>query len=268
MWLFFRHLDGHHKLIRWRIVIHGAIDGFSRTVVFLKASINSEASTVLDLFVGATNIYHYPRRIRTDYGTENVDEARLMLTRYGVDSKPVLTGQSVHNQRIERLWRDVHNYVVSYYRNIFYFLDERELLDPNDEIDLYALHYIYIPRLNNTIDQFVMQWNNHPLSREGGYSPLQKWTEGFYQYAQSDYMTVREFLDPRSVDHHYGIDDNAPHPELQTENHIEVPRSTIQLTEREFSTVLNDVHPLSDDGEHGISLYEISKISLMRILNM
>ena len=29
-----------------------------------------------------------------------------MLNRYGTASNPVLTGQSVHNQRIERLWRD------------------------------------------------------------------------------------------------------------------------------------------------------------------
>ena len=26
------HLDGHHKLIRWGIVIHGIVDGYSRTV--------------------------------------------------------------------------------------------------------------------------------------------------------------------------------------------------------------------------------------------
>jgi hypothetical protein len=26
------HLDGHHKLIRWGIVIHGVIDGYCRTV--------------------------------------------------------------------------------------------------------------------------------------------------------------------------------------------------------------------------------------------
>lgn len=26
------HLDGHHKLIKWGIVIHGIIDGFCRTV--------------------------------------------------------------------------------------------------------------------------------------------------------------------------------------------------------------------------------------------
>lgn len=26
------HVDGHHKLIRWGIVIHGFVDGFCRTV--------------------------------------------------------------------------------------------------------------------------------------------------------------------------------------------------------------------------------------------
>ncbi|KAF8550945.1 hypothetical protein OG21DRAFT_1385958, partial [Imleria badia] len=29
------HIDGHHKLIRWGIVIHGMIDGFCRTVCAL-----------------------------------------------------------------------------------------------------------------------------------------------------------------------------------------------------------------------------------------
>ena len=106
-----RHLDGHHKLIKWRIVVHGVIDGYSRVVVFLKASTNNRASTVLQLFLAATQVFHYPRRIRTDYGTENVEVARNMLNRYGPASHPVLTGQSVHNQRIERLWREVHNYV-------------------------------------------------------------------------------------------------------------------------------------------------------------
>lgn len=33
-----RHIDGHHKLIRWRFVTHGGIDGFSRTIVYLRCS--------------------------------------------------------------------------------------------------------------------------------------------------------------------------------------------------------------------------------------
>lgn len=28
------HIDGHHKLILWGIVIHGVVDGYSRTVCF------------------------------------------------------------------------------------------------------------------------------------------------------------------------------------------------------------------------------------------
>ena len=34
------HIDEHHKLVRWRLVIHDAIDGYSRTVVYLKCCDN------------------------------------------------------------------------------------------------------------------------------------------------------------------------------------------------------------------------------------
>ena len=34
------HIDGHHKLVRWRFVIHCAIDGFSHTVLYLKCCDN------------------------------------------------------------------------------------------------------------------------------------------------------------------------------------------------------------------------------------
>ena len=37
-------LDGYHKLIRWRIVIHGGIDGFSRLITYLKVSTNNQVS--------------------------------------------------------------------------------------------------------------------------------------------------------------------------------------------------------------------------------
>ena len=37
------HIDGYHKLIRWNIVIHGGVDGYSRLPVFLSASTNNKA---------------------------------------------------------------------------------------------------------------------------------------------------------------------------------------------------------------------------------
>ena len=37
------HLDGHHSLIHWGLVIHGCIDGYSRRIMFLLCSNNNEA---------------------------------------------------------------------------------------------------------------------------------------------------------------------------------------------------------------------------------
>ncbi|RXN38427.1 hypothetical protein ROHU_001117 [Labeo rohita] len=62
------HLDGNHKLIRWRIVIHGGIDGYSRLVVFLKASDNNRSNTVFDSFVDAIGKHGLPSRVRCDNG--------------------------------------------------------------------------------------------------------------------------------------------------------------------------------------------------------
>lgn len=33
------HIDGHHKLIRWGVVIHGGVDGFCRTVRYIDSQI-------------------------------------------------------------------------------------------------------------------------------------------------------------------------------------------------------------------------------------
>ena len=40
------HLDGHHALIHWKIVIHGCIDGFSRRIMFLRCNSNNLADCI------------------------------------------------------------------------------------------------------------------------------------------------------------------------------------------------------------------------------
>ena len=62
--------DGHHKLIRWRLVTHGAIDGFSRLIVYLHCSNNNEAETVVKLFKEAVHSYGLPSRVQSDMGGE------------------------------------------------------------------------------------------------------------------------------------------------------------------------------------------------------
>ena len=93
--------DGHHKLIRWRLVTHAGIDGYSRLIVYMKCSTNNQASTVYELFVSAIQMYHLPSRIRLDQGRENMLVAQHMIERRGADRNSMIVGSSVHNQRIE-----------------------------------------------------------------------------------------------------------------------------------------------------------------------
>ena len=80
--------------------------------IFLKCSNNNRASTVYSHFMRAVQQFGLPSRVRTDCGTENLQVARHMLRHRGIDRNSVLTGSSTHNQRIERLWRDLHHEII------------------------------------------------------------------------------------------------------------------------------------------------------------
>ena len=66
-------------ICRWRIVVHGGVDGYSRLPVFLHASCNNRATTVLGLFTKAVEEYGLPSRVRCDKGGENYEVGWFML---------------------------------------------------------------------------------------------------------------------------------------------------------------------------------------------
>ena len=172
------HIDGHHKLIRWRFVIHGAIDGFSRTIIYLSCADNNRALTVLNCFREGVSQYGLPDHVRSDHGGENVGVWRFMIANHNLDYACVISGSSVHNERIERLWRDVHRCVGSTYATLFCDIESSGILDPTNEVDLFCLHYIYTAQINRSIAQFKESWNSHHLSLEGNMSPNQLFFEG------------------------------------------------------------------------------------------
>ena len=86
-------------IFRWRLVIHGGVDGYSRMPVYLRCANNNRAQTVLMHFKEAVSKYGLPSRIRTDRGGENVDVSMFLLTHplRGPERSTVIVGRSVHN---------------------------------------------------------------------------------------------------------------------------------------------------------------------------
>ena len=64
-----------------------------------------------------------------DCGGENVKIERFINQIRSDIDKPFIKGTSVHNVRIERLWRDVYQQVICFYQNMFINLEKEKLLD-------------------------------------------------------------------------------------------------------------------------------------------
>jgi hypothetical protein len=54
------HVDTNHKLIRWRLVIVGGIDGFSRMIMYLNCTDNNKAQTIFKCFLTGVKDYGLP----------------------------------------------------------------------------------------------------------------------------------------------------------------------------------------------------------------
>ena len=190
-------LINHLCAYRWRMVIHGAVDGFSRIPVYLKCSDNNLAQTVLTLFKEAVQQYGLPSRVRCDRGVENVDVSFFLLSHplHGPGRGSVLVGKSVHNQRVERMWRDVYQGVTGLYHSLFYHLENINLFNPDNELHLFCLHYVFIPRINRHLQLWSSAWIKHPMRSEHNLTPEQLWISGLQSIANCGSTVSKEVFE-------------------------------------------------------------------------
>ena len=116
---------------------------------------------VRNLFQEKVESFYWPRRVRSDQSMENIGVARFMLDKFGPDNVPHLTGLSVYNQRIKRLWKDVVTYFLQHYRDFFEFMESIGILDPLNEHEIFSLHLVFQLQLDKALKDFTSFWNNH-----------------------------------------------------------------------------------------------------------
>lgn len=240
-------------------MIHGAIDGHTRLVTFLKASDNNRASTVLDQFVLATRRYGVPSRVRTDHGGENVEVAALMEAYRGPNRGSVLRGRSVHNQRIERLWVDVWSGVANTFYDLFRYLETEESaggsgsLDIDSEQHMWALHYTFLPRLNRALEVFRRQWNDHGLRTEGHRTPNQIFVSATLANCNTNLTAMQDIVSGRQLGETSAS--AADLPPLPNISQVDVPAVRCPLSDQRLQLLQAHVDPTQEDNTLGFNTF-------------
>lgn len=244
---FMWHIDGNHKMIRWKFVVHAAVDGYSRTCVYLHCSDNNRSETVLSLFENAVKTYNIiPDRVRSDHGGENILVWQSMMEAYPNATHPVvLVGNSVHNQRVERFNRDLNMNIRQLFAAIFYQLENEGKLDVDNVLDIFALHYVFLPRINRALETFRRCHNNHKIRTEGNLTPQQLLATSNRNIAG----------DHTHFDNHISLQDtnqliaraNPPIPPIELRDN--------PLSDDEMAHLLNAVPPETVDDCQGMTVY-------------
>lgn len=161
------HVDSYDKLKPYGICVNGAVDGFSRMVVWLHAySTNSNPKVIAGYFLSEVEkIGGTATRIRTDMGTENgtmKDMQRFLRLDHndGFARNCFILGSSIHNQRIESWWAFLRKHHAQYWMNLFQKLKDLDHFT-GDFLDKQLVLFTCLNIIEEELQKIAHLWNTH-----------------------------------------------------------------------------------------------------------
>lgn len=165
------HIDGYDKLKPFGFCIHGAIDGFSRTILWLKVGVsNNDPSFIAKYFLDVIkDLGGTARVVRSDCGTENTYVAGIQqfLRRNSNDDlakeKSFIYGKSVSNQRIEAWWSQLRRGGGDWWREHFKELRDNGHFRDSNVVEVECLRFCYMELIREELNTIARLWNNHVI---------------------------------------------------------------------------------------------------------
>ena len=165
------HIDGYDKLKPYGFAIHGAIDGYSRRILWLEVGPSNNNPNVIakNYLEAVLQLNTLPCILRCDRGTENVHLARIQpfLRRDHDDmfsgNDSFIYGKSTGNQRIESWWSILRRQNANYWMNLFKDMITIGLFNPSDPIHIHCIRFCFMHLISNDLTRTAVEWNQHSI---------------------------------------------------------------------------------------------------------
>lgn len=223
--------------------------------MILDAATNNLAKTAFQFYEGAIIEYSIPSRIRIDGGSEyNFIESFMNQLD---ESKRCIRGKSVHNTRIERLWRDCREKVSDKYITIFDSMERFGILNIDEDVHLFALHFVFLPRIRRDLAIWKNAHNNHPVRLENNKTPFQLWLSGSMLNRHSSSTGMRNLFSLSTEQRTETVSRFRNNQTWVEPSNIKLvlSRITPPLSPHELEILVASIDPLQDSPTNGVDIY-------------